>query len=178
MRSYENALPENTDIPRDTPMENLKRKDSKFIEKMTKSLNCLIGESQTMQQAAKIFRGSGTKLFVESFLFNIESIKKAYQPIKPYLEAPAESHSSCVKDNSEENEIENIPEIADIESKIKEIAAEIISKSEGLKSCLRSIKQTSDNDSFANETYGDFEDLNDTILKLDLIEKMIEAYSK
>ena len=194
MSFYENVLVENAGVPKNGLKENLEQKEPEFMREMIKSLNCLIDQSQSMRRNAKKISASSTKLFIESFLFNIKEIKTDYKPIESYFEAPAESHNISVEknrnDNSlinnglgrkdggdEENGIENIPEIMDIKSELEKIAVEIISKSRGVESYLRNMSGIN-NDSFITGAYNSFRDLNNAILKLDSIEEMITAYSK
>lgn len=178
MNSYENTLAENAGVSKNELQENLEQRKPRFMREMIKSLNCLIDQSQSMRRNAKKISASSTKLFIKSFLFNIKEIKAGYRPMEFYLEAPAESHSACIEKNDDENKIENVFNIMDIKSELEKTAIEIISKSEDVKNYLKNMNEISNDDNFVAGAYNSFRSLNDAILKLDSIEKMIAAYSE
>lgn len=194
MSSYENALAENAGVPKNELQENLEQREPEIIKETMKALDCLIDQSQLIRRYADKIDILSAELFIKSFLFNINEIKIGHESIKSYFEAIAELHNisieknksnnSAVKRNSEKKEnnkgskTEDIPEIMNIKSELEKIAIEIISKSEDVKNYLKNMNEISNDDNFVAGAYNSFRSLNDTILKLDSIEKMIAAYSK
>ncbi len=194
MNSYENVLAKNAEVPKNELEEDFEKRELGLISEMMKSLNYLIDRSQFIQRHADKINPSSAKLFIGSFLNDINEIKMNHEFIKSYFEVIAKLHNiSSEKDKNDssirrgsrkkdtgdkENGIENIPEIMDIKSELKKITVEIISKSNGVKGYLKNMKENGNNDSFIAGAHNSFKGLNDAILKLDSIEKMIAAYSE
>jgi hypothetical protein len=192
MSSYEDTFLQNKSISCNK-QKSVFEKSEISKSKTIKSLDYLIDQSQTIMRHAEKINASSTKVFIESFLFNINEIRSRYKIIESYFKSFAELNDITVKKNQDDNSLaNNISEkISDDEenkskniywkmntkSELEDMAAEITSKSDAIKNDLHNIK-FGISKNFAVRAYKNFESLNNAILRLDSIENIITAYSE
>lgn len=181
--------------------DDLEEKAYRMFGETAKSFDLVEEKLRFIKRHAEKIDESSTKVFVGSFLGNIEEVRNAYAPVKTFFECISKlcmDRQKTVADHglpysgidvktqadekakraADTEDAEKVSPRADIKWKLEEIARDIPARIQIVKDSIRPMRRRNNDIDFFDGAFASLENLNNSMEKLHKIEEDIIEYSK